>query len=331
MTKKACKRHNQVDLTRPFCYYCERDFDDLKVLTAHQRAKHFKCARCSRKLNTASGLAIHVVQVHKETISTVENAIPGRDSIEIEIYGMEGIPENVIHSHYNRLMSEVQRHETVPPLESKRQKIETYVDAADIQARLAAHKAAMQQQKQNSHNNSENVIDPKPHISSPSGESSQTTTADLPPPSLNPCVYGIPPQYQNFYQKNSSSIPSNTYYPIQNHTVPNMLQPFINTQTSNTACLANGFEEMSALSNPDKSFASIDSLATNTSSPNASSIKKTSTPLKSNQILVYNDNEMSPEEKKASLPQYKYEFLDEGVETIDTKKIAPLLVNLSCN
>lgn len=42
MTKKSSKKHNQVDLSRPFCYYCERDFEDLKVLTAHQRAKHFK-------------------------------------------------------------------------------------------------------------------------------------------------------------------------------------------------------------------------------------------------------------------------------------------------
>ena len=33
------------------------------------------------------------IQVHKETVSTVPNAIPGRDSIEVEIFGMEGIPE----------------------------------------------------------------------------------------------------------------------------------------------------------------------------------------------------------------------------------------------
>lgn len=32
-------------------------------------------------------------QVHKETIDSVPNAIPGRTDIELEIYGMEGIPE----------------------------------------------------------------------------------------------------------------------------------------------------------------------------------------------------------------------------------------------
>jgi len=31
----------------------------------HQKAKHFKCRQCPRKLNTAGGLAVHVQQVHK--------------------------------------------------------------------------------------------------------------------------------------------------------------------------------------------------------------------------------------------------------------------------
>ena len=35
----------------------ERDFDDLMVLTSHQKAKHFKCDKCGRRLNTAGGLS----------------------------------------------------------------------------------------------------------------------------------------------------------------------------------------------------------------------------------------------------------------------------------
>lgn len=31
--------------------------------------------------------------MHKETIDSVPNAIPGRTDIELEIYGMEGIPD----------------------------------------------------------------------------------------------------------------------------------------------------------------------------------------------------------------------------------------------
>ena len=56
MTKKR-KRYPDLNqkLERPWCYYCERDFDDLKILISHQKAKHFKCDKCGRRLNTAGG------------------------------------------------------------------------------------------------------------------------------------------------------------------------------------------------------------------------------------------------------------------------------------
>ncbi|RMX57872.1 hypothetical protein pdam_00022837 [Pocillopora damicornis] len=73
--------------------YCNRDFDEEKILIQHQKAKHFKCPICHKKLYTGPGLAIHCMQVHKETISTIPNSVPNRGDPEIEIYGMEGIPE----------------------------------------------------------------------------------------------------------------------------------------------------------------------------------------------------------------------------------------------
>lgn len=42
-------------------------------------------------------------QVHKETIDKVPNAVPGRTSIELEIYGMEGIPEDDAKEHERQL------------------------------------------------------------------------------------------------------------------------------------------------------------------------------------------------------------------------------------
>uniref|UniRef100_A0A8C4NDS9 C2H2-type domain-containing protein n=1 Tax=Eptatretus burgeri TaxID=7764 RepID=A0A8C4NDS9_EPTBU len=73
--------------------YCNREFDDEKILIQHQKAKHFKCHICHKKLYTGPGLAIHCMQVHKETIDGMPNSIPGRTDVELEIYGMEGIPE----------------------------------------------------------------------------------------------------------------------------------------------------------------------------------------------------------------------------------------------
>ena len=69
------------------------------MLIYHQKAKHFKCHICHKKLYTAPGLAIHCSQVHKETISNVPNAIPSRDNLEMEIFGMEGVPDEDRMAH----------------------------------------------------------------------------------------------------------------------------------------------------------------------------------------------------------------------------------------
>ncbi|XP_058451381.1 BUB3-interacting and GLEBS motif-containing protein ZNF207 [Malaya genurostris] len=85
--------------SKPWCWYCNREFDDEKILVQHQKAKHFKCHICHKKLYTGPGLSIHCMQVHKESIDKVPNSLPNRSNIEIEIYGMEGIPPEDIREH----------------------------------------------------------------------------------------------------------------------------------------------------------------------------------------------------------------------------------------
>ncbi|XP_042381687.1 protein SUPPRESSOR OF FRI 4-like isoform X3 [Zingiber officinale] len=92
---KKKKRPSKV-----WCYYCDREFDDEKILVQHQKAKHFKCHVCQKKLSTAGGMAIHVLQVHKEAVTKVPNAMADRDSTDIEIYGMQGIPPDILAAHY---------------------------------------------------------------------------------------------------------------------------------------------------------------------------------------------------------------------------------------
>ncbi|KAF4505736.1 hypothetical protein G6O67_007654 [Ophiocordyceps sinensis] len=103
---KKRRGHPDVEdvLGRPWCYYCERDFEDLKLLISHQKAKHFKCDRCGRRLNTAGGLSVHLNQVHKETLHQVENALPNRQGLDVEIFGMEGIPHEILDQHRNRII-----------------------------------------------------------------------------------------------------------------------------------------------------------------------------------------------------------------------------------
>ena len=75
-------------LERPWCYYREKDLDDVNILQTHQREKHFACENgCTRKLNTASGLQVHTQQVHKKTITQIRDALPGREDPGVEIFG----------------------------------------------------------------------------------------------------------------------------------------------------------------------------------------------------------------------------------------------------
>ncbi|KAL2871057.1 putative C2H2 finger domain protein [Aspergillus lucknowensis] len=141
-------------LARPWCYYCERDFDDLKILISHQKAKHFKCERCGRRLNTAGGLSVHMSQVHKEQLTAVDNALSNRSSLDVEIFGMEGVPEDVIQAHNQRVITQFQQAEaerqaltgnppsgassSSGPQPAKKPKTE---NISDLKKRLAEHKA----------------------------------------------------------------------------------------------------------------------------------------------------------------------------------------------
>ncbi|KAI9654560.1 MAG: hypothetical protein M1829_000916 [Trizodia sp. TS-e1964] len=150
---KKKRNHPDIEevLARPWCYYCERDFDDLKILISHQKAKHFKCERCGRRLNTAGGLSVHMQQVHKETLNSVENALPTRANLDFEIFGMEGIPDDVSQAHTQRLLSTIQQAEADRRAASgnqgpgaaggaKKPKLET---PSELKKRLAEHKARL--------------------------------------------------------------------------------------------------------------------------------------------------------------------------------------------
>eukprot|EP00158_Paraphelidium_tribonemae_P008009 Partr_v1_DN28433_c2_g1_i2_m41706 putative zinc finger protein 207 len=95
-------------MTNPWiirCWYCEREFENEKVLIDHQRARHFKCTKCNKKLSTAGGMAIHLETVHKETLYKVPNALPEReDTVHIEIFGMDGVPEADKLAHEQRVL-----------------------------------------------------------------------------------------------------------------------------------------------------------------------------------------------------------------------------------
>ncbi|KAI0050872.1 hypothetical protein FA95DRAFT_494855 [Auriscalpium vulgare] len=142
----AKKKNKQV--LRPWCWYCEREFEDEKVLMQHQKAKHFKCNMCPRRLNTAGGLAVHIQQVHKlepENLPRIDNALPGRDGYEVEIFGMEGIPAPDVADYKRRKEIELGLNPgSISQPQAKRPKTEHRPLSEDeLKAQLAAHRALM--------------------------------------------------------------------------------------------------------------------------------------------------------------------------------------------
>jgi hypothetical protein len=92
-----------------------------------------------------------MTQVHKETLTTIENALPNRSNLDVEIFGMEGIPDDVVSSHNQRVLSQFAQAEAdrraatgnsgpggSGASAAKKPKVE---DPSDLKKRLAEHKA----------------------------------------------------------------------------------------------------------------------------------------------------------------------------------------------
>lgn len=93
-------------------------------------------------------------QVHKEQLKIIENALPTRGSPDIEIFGMVGIPEDIVAQHNQRIIQQFYQNQADrqaatgnPPRGGgtgqprKKIKIET---PEELKKRFAEHRAKMQ-------------------------------------------------------------------------------------------------------------------------------------------------------------------------------------------
>ncbi|KAE8348075.1 hypothetical protein BDV28DRAFT_115312 [Aspergillus coremiiformis] len=214
-------------LGRPWCYYCERDFEDLKILISHQKAKHFKCERCGRRLNTAGGLSVHMSQVHKEQLSAVDNALPNRSSLEVEIFGMEGVPNDIIQTHNQRVVTQFHQAEAErqaqtgnpPPgtgaggQPAKKPRLE---NVSDLKKRLAEHKAKKAEVRTGE---SSGEATPVGAGQTPNSQSPSTTAPNSQYTYPQPYASAAPPYqqtaspvYQNFSPSGQSQFPPSAQY-----------------------------------------------------------------------------------------------------------------------
>ncbi|CAG8645244.1 3568_t:CDS:2 [Ambispora gerdemannii] len=316
---------------RPWCWYCERDFEDEKVLIQHQKAKHFKCPHCSKKLNTAGGMVVHVAQVHKETISIVPNALPGRESADVEIFGMEGIPPADLIAHQEALDGDNRT--------SKKQKADDdELSHDEIQKQLAQHQAMMQNTPLNPYSytgyNSSQMPSLMPHqysqfyqrpVVAPNQPFQQGTipgqaTATGQPSLWLPPVAGVTPlsgstPYNATPSPFTSTVntafpgpqfpprplipttnPQSQIYPISSH-LP------ILTPSDNYNVFSGSSSSTSTQYQPQHVGGSglTPSASENIAEQSFNGSKKSIST-----VLVYSDNEISPEEKRAALEKYRY-------------------------
>uniref|UniRef100_A0A7S0ZLN0 C2H2-type domain-containing protein n=1 Tax=Timspurckia oligopyrenoides TaxID=708627 RepID=A0A7S0ZLN0_9RHOD len=88
------KKRKHEDEERIFCWYCDRTFQDERVLIIHQKEKHFRCPQCSKKLHSLNGLCNHSQFIHRITITNIPHALSERDDTSVNVIGMSGIPED---------------------------------------------------------------------------------------------------------------------------------------------------------------------------------------------------------------------------------------------
>ncbi|PVU87251.1 hypothetical protein BB560_006524 [Smittium megazygosporum] len=182
MGKKKSKKE-----LKPWCWYCDREFEDDKVLILHQKAKHFKCPHCSKRLNTANGMAIHAAQVHKDTILKVPNAIKGRDSMEPEIFGMIGIPEDAFRVRREKILNSSSSKVSKKPKSSSSTSASASISEEQIKQQLEQHKAILKNL-----NNPQTNLPLPPKIPDPSIPPLHAQPAHFTPPPQAPPQFQIP-------------------------------------------------------------------------------------------------------------------------------------------
>jgi hypothetical protein len=223
-------------------------------------------------------------QVHKENLTHVENALPGRQGLEIEIFGMEGVPADHIDQH---IQTTTQKHfaeeaerarltgnpirgqytnGTAPPNKHKKvtetpEEVESRVDQwIDDRKNGVPRPTAMD-------------LDPvqTPTLSSLNLSTNSSPQAQAATPFHHPQISPHPP--------NGSSIP-----PPRPSSIPGQSGPLPPRPTPIDPIQSN-----------------IDLIA---GTGSQASEKKEKSKKDKNMRLIYNDESVSPEEKMALLPRF---------------------------
>ena len=82
---------------KPFCYDCDKEFNNELILHQHHKARQFNCAKFKERFSTSHALETHELQIHRWSLKYVPKAKARRDSFDISIYGMDRVPIELIN------------------------------------------------------------------------------------------------------------------------------------------------------------------------------------------------------------------------------------------
>lgn len=63
------RKKRDYSYVKPFCFFCDKTFDNEIVLHQHQKSKHFSCPECKKKFPTTLNLSAHITKTHQKTLS----------------------------------------------------------------------------------------------------------------------------------------------------------------------------------------------------------------------------------------------------------------------
>lgn len=275
-------------------------------------------------------------QVHKEQLTEIENALPNRAGIDVEIFGMEGIPEDVLHAHRQRVATQFAQAEAErqaatgnPPAGSggggqpaKKPKLE---NLSDLKKRLAEHRAkraegaagdssgegtpvsagqpAPNQPSYPQPYGGAAGIAPHPQTASPGYQTFPPASGQYPQsiPGFSPPQYpGQPPFPQQQPTPNESTPPRPGSLPLAGLPQrPAVGAPPVNAQQMHQ--LHMGRPAPAPANGEATQVPGVGAEA-----PSKTTEEKGSKKDKSKTRLVYSDETVSPEEKMAQLPRYAF-------------------------
>ncbi|GAA5821502.1 hypothetical protein JCM10212_001492 [Sporobolomyces blumeae] len=318
MGKKKSKSQKLAALA--WCWYCDRTFEDQRVLLSHQKAKHFRCPMCPRRLNTAGGLGVHLDQVHKVGTDKIENALPGRESFDIEIYGMEGVPAADLAAWKKRQAEEsgVPNPDDQPQRPKKPRYAQVALTPEEAKVQLAAHRALMGLVPVAAVANPETAIVAPAQVASVPVGASPYAVPPPPPaaagaaPTPVPGLPGLPPPPPGFMPPPGFVPPAGMPFPppggLPFPIPPGMLPPpgFMPPPPGMPGAPPFPIPGMPQPHPPSSSLQSANGvpMPPPPAKPTREKVQPSTVTLKPGTVLVYGDNDVSPEEKRARLSQY---------------------------